>query len=210
MLRDLFENNKVWAAERIAEDPDYFRHLSRAQKPEYLWIGCSDSRVPADTITGLSPGDLFVHRNIASLVHRSDLNLMSVLEFAVESLEVKHIIVCGHHGCGGVRAAMEPNLHGVIDHWLQPIRDIAEQAQEELDAIPDKQDRLNRLCELSAIAQVEALSRTPILRSAWKRGKDVTIHGWLYSLTDGILRDLRHDRATPRDFAELGHAHTQS
>lgn len=196
MLTDLFNNNKIWAAERIAEDPDYFKRLSRAQKPEYLWIGCSDSRVPADTITGLSPGDLFVHRNIASLVHKSDLNLMSVLQFAVEALEVKHIIVCGHHGCGGVRAAMEPHQHGIIDHWLQPIRDTAEQARNELDAIPDKDDRLNRLCELSTIAQVEALSRTPIIRSAWKRGKDVTIHGWLYSLQDGILHDLGHDRAT--------------
>ena len=207
MLRDLFENNKIWAAERIAEDPDYFKRLSRAQKPEYLWIGCSDSRVPADTVTGLSPGDLFVHRNIANLVHRGDLNLMSVVEFAVESLEVKHIIVCGHHGCGGVRAAMEPHLHGVIDHWLQPIRDTAEQAEEELAAIPEEAERLNRLCELSAIAQVEALSRTPIMRSAWKRGKDVTIHGWLYSFKDGLLRDLRHDRATG-DLAEIEHAHT--
>lgn len=202
MLQDLFRNNRVWAAEHIAADPDYFKHLSREQNPDYLWIGCSDSRVPADTITGLSPGDLFVHRNVASLVHRSDLNLMSVLEFAVETLRVKHIIVCGHHGCGGIRAAMDEHRHGIIDHWLQPIRDVADEAREELSALDDPNERLNRLAELNTIAQVDALSRTPIMRSAWKRGNPVAIHGWLYSLEDGLLHDLKHDRQT-RDLRQV-------
>jgi len=190
MLSDLLDHNIRWATGKVREDPAYFRRLSALQRPEYLWIGCSDSRVPANVITGLEPGEVFVHRNVANLVHRADLNLLSVLEFAVETLEVKHIIVCGHYGCGGVRAAMDGHRHGIIDHWLQPVRDVADAHGEALEAVRDPDTRLNRLCELSIAAQVEGLSRTPIIQSAWKRGKELTIHGWVYGLNDGLIRDL--------------------
>lgn len=191
MLRDLLDHNKRWAQEKAEEDPNYFTRLSDLQSPEYLWIGCSDSRVPANVITGLEPGEVFVHRNVANLVHRGDVNLLSVLEFAVETLKVKHIIVCGHYGCGGVNAAIDGHRHGIIDHWLQPIRDIADSFHEELENFDDRQARINRLCELSIFAQVEGLSRTPIIQSAWKRGKKLQIHGWIYGLSDGLLRDLK-------------------
>lgn len=190
MLTDLLDHNVAWATGKLRDDPDYFQRLSGLQQPDYLWIGCSDSRVPANVITGLEPGEVFVHRNVANLVHRGDLNLLSVLEFAVETLGVKHIIVCGHYGCGGVRAAMDGHRHGIIDHWLQPIRDIADHCDRSLAVIADREGRLNRLCELSIAAQVESLSRTPIVRSAWKRGKTVSIHGWVYGLDDGLIRDL--------------------
>ena len=190
MLSDLFDHNVRWAAAKRHEDPEYFNRLSALQKPEYIWIGCSDSRVPANVITGLEPGEVFVHRNVANLVHRGDLNLLSVLEFAVETLEVKHIIVCGHYGCGGIRAAMDGHRHGIIDHWLQPVRDVADQHADELAGIPDPEMQLNQLCELTIKAQVESLSRTPILRSAWKRGNSLAIHGWVFGLKDGLLRDL--------------------
>lgn len=194
MLSGLFDHNIRWATEKLREDPGYFRKLAELQRPEYLWIGCSDSRVPANVITGLQPGEVFVHRNVANLVHRADLNLLSVLEFAVETLEVKHIIVCGHYGCGGVRAAMDGHRHGIIDHWLQPVRDIAEAGAENLARIADPETRLNRLCELSIEAQVESLARTPILQSAWRRGRELHIHGWVYGLNDGLLRDLECGR----------------
>ncbi len=190
MLADLFEHNARWATERIAEDPDYFRRLAAIQNPEYLWIGCSDSRVPANVITGLQPGEVFVHRNVANLVHRADVNMLSVVEFAVETLGVRHVIICGHYGCGGVRAAMDGHRHGVIDHWLQPVRDIAEANAEELSRCADQETRLARLCEFSIRAQVESLSKTPIIQSAWNRGADVALHGWIYSLSDGRLKDL--------------------
>ncbi|MFZ2103532.1 MAG: carbonic anhydrase [Oricola sp.] len=190
MLSNLLDHNVRWASGKIKDDPDYFRRLSALQRPEYLWIGCSDSRVPANVITGLEPGEVFVHRNVANLVHRADLNLLSVLEFAVETLEIKHIIVCGHYGCGGVRAAMDGHRHGIIDHWLQPIRDVADARAEELAAVSDPEARLDRLCELSIAAQVEGLSRTPIIRSAWKRGRQLAIHAWIYGLNDGLIRDL--------------------
>jgi carbonic anhydrase len=190
VLSDLFEHNRAWAAAHRAEDPRYFDRLSALQRPEYLWIGCSDSRVPANVITGLQPGEVFVHRNVGNLVHRADLNLLSVLEFAVETLEVRHVIVCGHHGCGGIRAAMDGHRHGIIDHWLQPIRDVAEMHAGELDATDSDEARLDRLCELSIIAQVESLARTPIIQSAWRRGKELSIHSWVYGLKDGLLRDL--------------------
>lgn len=190
MLSDLFDHNVRWAAAKRAEDPHYFERLSALQRPEYMWIGCSDSRVPANVITGLQPGEVFVHRNVANLVHRADLNLLSVLEFAVETLEVKHIIVCGHYGCGGVRAAMDGHRHGIIDHWLQPIRDVADAHRRELSATVDEEERLNRLCELTVAHQVEGLSHTPIVQSAWKRGRNLAIHGWIYGLRDGLLRDL--------------------
>lgn len=190
MISDLFVHNKRWAADRLRDDPDYFGRLAALQAPEYLWIGCSDSRVPANVITGLEPGEVFVHRNVGNLVHRADINLLSVVEFAVEVLEVKHIIVCGHHGCGGVRTAMDGQRHGIVDHWLQPIRDVADQAGGELDALATNAERLDRLCELSTRAQVDSLARTPIVQSAWKQGRELSIHAWIYSLHDGLLRDL--------------------
>lgn len=190
MLSDLLDHNVRWATGKVREDPDYFRRLSALQRPDYLWIGCSDSRVPANVITGLEPGEVFVHRNVANLVHRGDLNLLSVLEFAVETLEVRHIIVCGHYGCGGVRAAMDGHRHGIIDHWLQPIRDIADAHEDDLASILDVDARLNRLCALSVAAQVAGLSRTPIIQSAWKRRRKLAVHGWIYGLDDGLIRDL--------------------
>ena len=190
MISDLLKHNRTWAQIQCEKDPDYFERLAALQKPQYLWIGCSDSRVPANVITGLEPGEVFVHRNVANLVHRSDLNLLSVLEFAVESLQVEHIILCGHYGCGGIKAALDGHRHGIIDHWLQPIRDIAESQSHELKSIPKEQPRLDRLCELSIHAQVQGLSRTPIIQSAWKRGLSLSIHGWVYGLHDGLIRDL--------------------
>lgn len=190
MLDDLLDHNLRWASERSKEDPEYFSRLSALQRPDFLWIGCSDSRVPANVITGLEPGEVFVHRNVANLVHRGDMNMLSVLEYAVESLEVKRIIVCGHYGCGGVKAAIDGQRHGLIDHWLQPVRDVADLAHEELSNITNEEERLNRLCELSIETQVEALSRTPTMQSAWRSGKDIEIHGWVYGLNDGRLRDL--------------------
>lgn len=193
MIDTLLGHNVSWAAKKRKNDPDYFKRLAALQKPEYLWIGCSDSRVPANVITGLEPGEVFVHRNVANLVHRADINLLSVLEFAVETLEIRHIIVCGHYGCGGVRAAMDGHRHGIIDHWLQPVRDVARTFDNHLNDISDEDMRLNRLCELSIESQVESLSRTPIIQAAWKRGKSLKIHGWVYGLNDGLLRDLDCD-----------------
>jgi carbonic anhydrase len=190
MLKDLLEHNVHWARAKEQEDPGYFKRLAGLQRPDYLWIGCADSRVPANVITGLEPGEVFVHRNVANLVHRGDMNLLSVLEFAVEILEVKHIIVCGHYGCGGVRAATDGQRHGIIDHWLQPIRDVAEAHESRLSELTDHEARLDQLCELSIEAQVRNLSRTPIIQSAWEKGKTLNIHGWVYGLNDGLLRDL--------------------
>lgn len=190
MIDRLLEHNVKWAAEKSRNDPAYFERLAALQKPEFLWIGCSDSRVPANVITGLEPGEVFVHRNVANLVHRADLNILSVLEFAVETLEVEHIIVCGHYGCGGVRAAMDGHRHGIIDHWLQPIRDVANKYDADLAAVVDEEAKLNRLCELSIESQVRNLKRTPIIKSALARGKTLNIHGWVYGLSDGLLRDL--------------------
>src|SRR3954467_5175229 len=184
----LFENNRAWAAAQTAADPGYFQRLSQLQNPEYLWIGCSDSRVPANQITGLQPGEVFVHRNVANLVNPGDLNCISVLQFAVDVLGVKHVIVCGHHGCGGVTAALTGARHGLIDYWLHPIRDLAEIHSAELRGVKEPAERVNRLCELNVTAQVRQVADTPIVRDAWARGQDLTIHGWVYSLQDGLLR----------------------
>lgn len=191
MPETLLDKNKKWAAGRVAIDPDYFRRLSDLQTPRFLWIGCSDSRVPANVIAGLEPGEVFVHRNVANLVHHSDLNLLSVLEYAVEALAVEHIIVCGHYGCGGVQTAMEDCRHGIVDHWLQPIRDVADVNSPELASCDDEQARLSKLCELSIRSQVQNLSRTPIIQGAWRRRMPLSIHGWVYSLSDGLLHDLQ-------------------
>ena len=190
MLSDLLQHNKQWAADKKAEEPLYFDRLKAIQNPDYLWIGCSDSRVPANVITGLEPGEVFVHRNVANLVHPGDINMLSVVEYAVEVLAIKHIIVCGHYGCGGIGAAVDGERHGIVDHWLQPIRDTAERNAESLDAIEDKETRLNRLCELNIAAQIHSLSRTPVIQQAWQRGISLSIHGWVYGLHDGMIRDL--------------------
>jgi carbonic anhydrase len=207
MLSDLLDHNVRWARERLREDPSYFKRLSALQRPEFLWIGCSDSRVPANVITGLQPGEVFVHRNVANLVHRADVNLLSVLEYAVEALDVKHIIICGHYGCGGIRAAIDGQRHGIIDHWLQPVRDVADNSKSELADIDDPRERMNRLCELTIEAQVESLKRTPIMQSAWQDGRKIKIHGWIYGLNDGLLRDLKCP-AAPHDATGPGHPAT--
>lgn len=190
MIEELFVRNKAWSQDRIAEKADYFERLSNLQQPEYLWIGCSDSRVPANVIAGLEPGEVFVHRNVANLIHPADLNMLSVVEFAVQQLHVKHIIICGHYGCGGIRAAVGGKRFGLIDHWLQPIRDVAEArfACQECGQWNDKD--LDRLCEASVVEQVKRLARTPIMQGAWKARADIAIHGWVYGLNDGLLSDL--------------------
>ena len=190
MLTSLLNANEAWASAKVDEDPQYFSRLADLQEPQYLWIGCSDSRVPANVITGLEPGEVFVHRNVANLIHRSDLNLLSVVEYAVATLGVKHIIVCGHYGCGGIEAAMDGCSHGVIDHWLQPVRDVAETNCDELNKIDHREGYLARLCELSVIAQVEGLASSPIVQTAWRQNNPLAIHGWIYGLSDGRLRDL--------------------
>jgi carbonic anhydrase len=190
MLNDLLKHNRLWSQERQRDDPDYFHRLAAIQRPDYLWIGCSDSRVPANVITGLQPGEVFVHRNVANLVHRGDLNLLSVLEFAVDSLQIRDIILCGHYGCGGISAALDGHRHGIVDHWLQPIRDVADSHAGQLADIEDQSARMNKLCELSIRSQVENLARTPIIEYAWQQGRQISIHGWVYSLDDGLIQDL--------------------
>jgi carbonic anhydrase len=186
----LLENNKIWVAEQLAIDPNYFDKLANSQNPEYLWIGCSDSRVPANQITGTAPGDIFVHRNIANMVIHSDMNMLSVLSYAVEVLKVKHIIVCGHYGCGGVMAAMENKQFGLIDNWLRHIKDVYRFHFKELDAIEDYKQRADRLVELNVIEQVQDLGKTSIVQNAWKREQPLHLHGWVYDVKDGIIKDL--------------------
>jgi carbonic anhydrase len=187
--RRLLDYNARWVKERLAERVDYFTRLEDGQRPEFLWIGCSDSRVPAETVTGCEPGELFVHRNVANLVVHTDLNLMSVLHFAVEQLHVEHVIVCGHYGCGGVSAALEGARHGLIDNWLQHVADVAVKHAATLDALPTG-SQLDRLCELNVVEQVANVCRTTVVRDAWKRDQPVTVHGLVYGLHDGLLRDL--------------------
>ena len=197
LLDDCFAANRRWADARTAEDPDFFRRLEAVQRPELLWVGCSDSRLPPNEIIGRIPGELFVHRNVANVVEHTDVNCLSVLQFAVDVLEVKHIIVCGHYGCGGVRAAMSPRPLGLIDNWLRHIRDVHLWHREELVAIADFDARVNRLAELNVAAQVANLCHTTILQDAWHRGQQVSVHGWIYSLSDGRLRDLGHAIESP-------------
>jgi carbonic anhydrase len=195
----LLAENVRWSRKRTAADPDYFRRLSALQAPEFLWIGCSDSRVPANVITGLQPGEVFVHRNVANLVYPADLNCMSVLQFAVEALKVRHIIVCGHYGCGGVRAVLDGFPHGLVEHWLAPIRDLFRQHHDELSCLPSEEARADRVCELNVRAQVHSLYHSPVVRSAWERGQVLSIHGWIYRLTEGLLRDLHCSRSGPQE-----------
>ena len=190
ILPELIENNRRWAQEMVEKDAGYFARLADHQKPEFLWIGCSDSRVPANQIVGLDPGEVFVHRNIANVVVHSDFNCLSVIEFAVEVLKVKHVIVCGHYGCGGVAAAMQPADLGLLNGWLREIRDVYRLHQTELDAIENSEDRFNRFVELNVKEQVENVSNTTIVQKAWKNGAELSIHGWIYNINNGILKDL--------------------
>ena len=190
VLNQLFEKNRAWAANITREDPDFFTRLARQQAPEYLWIGCSDSRVPANQIVGLLPGEMFVHRNVANVVVHTDLNCLSVMQFAVEVLKVKHIIVCGHYGCGGVLAALRDDKLGLVDNWLRHVQDVRAQHRAELDALETDEQRHARLCELNVIEQVAHVCQTTVVRDAWLRGQALAVHGWIYGLRDGLLRDL--------------------
>lgn len=190
ILSHLFANNQAWAEQITAREPDFFARLSRQQVPQYLWIGCSDSRVPANQIVGLLPGEMFVHRNIANLVVHTDLNCLSAIQFAVEALRVAHIIVCGHYGCGGVLAALRDDKLGLIDNWLRHVQDVRWKYRAQLAALETETGCHDRLCELNVIEQVANVSRTTIVRDAWARGQPLAVHGWIYKLTDGLLRDL--------------------
>jgi carbonic anhydrase len=190
MLDHLKANNRAWAARMVADDPGFFSRLIRQQAPEYLWIGCSDSRVPANEIVGLDPGELFVHRNVANLAPPQDANYLSVLQFAVEVLQVKHVMVVGHYGCGGVAAAVDGARRGLVDHWLHPIREIRHEHAAELDAIADAPARLDRLCELNVVRQVRNVASDVFVQDAWARGRALSVHGWVYALADGLVNDL--------------------
>jgi carbonic anhydrase len=190
MLENLKASNRAWAARKIAADPGFFKRLLGQQAPEYLWIGCSDSRVPANEIVDLDPGEMFVHRNVANLAPPQDANYLSVLQFAVDVLRVKHVLVVGHYGCGGVRAAVDGGRRGLVDHWLHPIREVCEAHRAELDAIGDEDARLNRLCELNVMRQVRNVASDVFVGDAWARGQELAIHGWVYSLSTGIVNDL--------------------
>jgi carbonic anhydrase len=190
-LAHLFDRNLAWSKKTEARAPGFFAKLAAQQAPEYLWIGCADSRVPANTIVGLLPGEVFVHRNVANLVVHTDLNCLSVLQFAVDVLHVSHVIVCGHYGCGGVRAALGRKRLGLIDNWLRHVQDVRERHAALVDAEADPNARVNRLCELNVIDQVRNVCQTSIVEAAWDRGQALTVHGWVYGLQDGILRDLK-------------------
>ena len=190
LLAHLFENNRTWAASVTRQDPEFFRRLARQQVPQYLWIGCSDSRVPANQIVGLMPGEMFVHRNVANVVVHTDLNCLSTIQFAVEVLRVGHIVVCGHYGCGGVLAALREDKLGLVDNWLQHVRDVRLRHEHHLAMLATEAERHDRLCELNVFEQVGNVSKTTIVRDAWQRGQELAVHGWIYDLRDGLLRDL--------------------
>lgn len=198
----LLLENKAWAKEKLEDDPDYFNRLLHIQTPEFLWIGCSDSRVPANEITGTQPGELFVHRNIANLVVNTDINMLSVLQYAVEVLKVKHVIVCGHYGCGGVKAAMNQHHYGIINHWLKNIKDIYRFHRDEIKSLPDADQQVNRLIELNVKEQLFNLSKTSIVQTAWKYDQRPHLYGWVYDLHDGLLRKV-HDIAPGTHLDEL-------
>lgn len=203
MVKELKANNRIWAARKVAADPGFFKRLERQQAPEYLWIGCADSRVPANEIVDLDPGELFVHRNVANLAPPQDANYLSVLQFAVDVLRVKHILVVGHYGCGGVRAAVDGQRRGLVDHWLHPIREVAHQHRHELDAILDENQRLNRLCELNVIRQVRNVASDVFVQDAWARGQELCVHGWVYSLGTGLVNDLDVSVGGPEQMERL-------
>jgi carbonic anhydrase len=190
-LNNLLENNKAWAETIKEQSPEFFQILAKQQSPTYLWIGCSDSRMPATQLVGLMPGELFVHRNVANVIVHTDFNCLSVIQFAVDVLKVRHIIVCGHYGCGGVQAAMQNLKLGLIDNWLRHVQDVMHSHEGLLSKIKDESQRLDKLCELNVLEQVLNISRTTIVQSAWEQGQDLAVHGWIYGLNDGLLRDLR-------------------
>ena len=189
-LDDLFEKNRDWATSVKTSDPDFFEKLAAQQNPEYLWIGCSDSRVPANQIVGLLPGEIFVHRNVANIVVHTDFNCLTVLQYAVEVLQVKHVIVVGHYGCGGIAAAYEDADNGLADNWLRNIKDVYHMNRARIDVLDDEEERLNLLCELNVMTQVAHVCHTTIAQNAWARGQKLAVHGWVYSLRDGLLKDL--------------------
>jgi len=189
-LDGLLANNRAWAEKIKGQDPEFFQALSRQQTPQYVWVGCSDSRVPANQIIDVAPGELFVHRNVANVVAHTDLNCLSVIQFAAEVLQVKHVIVCGHYGCGGVQAALDNARLGLIDNWLRHVQDVRQKHDRLLNALADPAQRSNKLCELNVIEQVSNMCQTTIVQSAWERGQDLTVHGWIYGLNDGLIRDL--------------------
>ena len=201
----LIKNNKTWVAEQLQLDPNFFENLSKGQAPEYVWIGCSDSRVPAESITGTEPGEMFVHRNIANMVVQSDMNMLSVLSYAVDVLKVKHIIVCGHYGCGGVMAAMKNQQFGLIDNWLRHIKDVYRYHLDELDAIEDETLRARRFVEVNVQEQVHDLGKTSIVQNAWKRGQQLHLHGWAYDIQDGLINDLGVNFTCTKDLHTVYH-----
>ncbi|MGH6878404.1 MAG: carbonic anhydrase [Rhizomicrobium sp.] len=203
MLNQLKQNNREWAARKIASDAEFFHRLERQQAPEYLWIGCSDSRVPANEIVGLDPGELFVHRNVANLAPPQDANYLSVLQFAVEVLRVKHVLVVGHYGCGGIAAAVDGRRRGLVDHWLHPIREVYQAHCRELDAIADERGRLDRLCELNVIRQMRNVASDVFVQDAWARSQALSVHGWVYSLSSGFVTDLNVTVSGPDELEKL-------
>jgi carbonic anhydrase len=203
MLDDLIANNRLWAERKTSDDPGFFQRLLGQQAPEYLWIGCSDSRVPATEIVDLDPGEMFVHRNIANLAPPQDANYLSVLQYAVDVLKVRHILVVGHYGCGGIAAAVDGGRRGLIDHWLHPIREVAHEHRHELEALPEERARLNRLCELNVIRQVRNVGSDVFVQDAWARGQKISVHGWVYSLESGLIKDLAVTVRAPADLERL-------
>lgn len=203
MLDHLKANNRAWAARKVSDDPNFFRRLEGQQAPEYLWIGCADSRVPANEIVGLDPGELFVHRNVANLAPPQDANYLSVLQFAIDVLKVQHIMVVGHYGCGGVAAAVDGRRRGLVDHWLHPVREVRDRHRDELAGIADEGRRLNRLCELNVVQQVRNVATDIFVQEAWARGQKLSVHGWVYSLGDGLVNDLAVTVGRPEEIERL-------
>lgn len=205
-IKHLIDNNREWARQQVERDPEFFQRLVGQQSPEYLWIGCSDSRVPANQIVGMDPGELFVHRNVANQVIQTDFNCLSVIQFAIEALKVRHVLVVGHYGCGGVKAAIESKPHGLVDHWLYPIRDIYREHAVELEAL-DEQAQIDRLCELNVIEQVKNLAKTNMVQEAWDRGQELNIHGWVYRLDNGLVNDMNVSVASREGLEQVYHVY---
>jgi carbonic anhydrase len=201
-LARLFENNRNWSRRMLAEDRDFFSRLALQQSPEHLWIGCSDSRVPANQVVGLLPGEVFVHRNVANLVLHTDFNCLSVLQYSIDVLKVKHVIICGHYGCGGVRAALDGRPLGLVDHWLRHVQDLHRRHAAEVDSMAGEA-RIDRMCELNVVEQVGHACRSTVIQEAWRRGQPLSIHGWIYGLSDGLLRDLDVTVTSPEEAAQL-------